>query len=479
MSEIYYRFRKIDSLLGVHKELESQTIYFSPPEALNDPMEGYRNLFWDGDVIIWTNLFRHYISCLESVFQEFIVSGESREIKNIDIPVFRCSKDLPTDKYKDLISAITTEFVTNAFVVKLISQIATRTTHIKRDELNIYLSSIHHLALDIVCKHYDELANAPIGLRVDDPEKEVRGIIERGFIEKVESNLKSENGDRKIQTLFSATKSVLIQLSLSGFHNNIMDAKKKNRYMVVFSFPDRYITSLEQLMYPDWYTACFMTSSTNSSVWGNYGDNHQGVCMIFHADENSCLTLHTKTGFTASQNSYKETSGDVPHKFHEIKYEPGFSEVDFFRSIGRLPIPDLNYSWYIDPISRAASICSEALINDIDGWQDDYWKRFYRDITKKSEDWKYEKEFRIILRNGETVNYNNPSDRARKYDFSSLKGIIFGIKTKLDDKLKIIEIIKEKCQENGVNEFRFYQAFYCEENKIISNFPLSMLDIKS
>ena len=39
-------------------------IYFSPPEQLYDPVEGFKDIFWQGDGIVWTNLLRHYLLCL-------------------------------------------------------------------------------------------------------------------------------------------------------------------------------------------------------------------------------------------------------------------------------------------------------------------------------------------------------------------------------------------------------------------------------
>jgi len=37
-----YRFRRADAVLDKYEELSRQEIYFSPPEELNDPMEGYK-----------------------------------------------------------------------------------------------------------------------------------------------------------------------------------------------------------------------------------------------------------------------------------------------------------------------------------------------------------------------------------------------------------------------------------------------------
>jgi hypothetical protein len=45
----------------VRGQTYEQEIYFAPPENLNDPMEGYKDVFWSGDLIAWRNLLRHYL----------------------------------------------------------------------------------------------------------------------------------------------------------------------------------------------------------------------------------------------------------------------------------------------------------------------------------------------------------------------------------------------------------------------------------
>ena len=53
-----YRFRSMEYLLGdKYQELERKTIYFASPDQLNDPMEGFRDIVWSGDKIVWTNFF--------------------------------------------------------------------------------------------------------------------------------------------------------------------------------------------------------------------------------------------------------------------------------------------------------------------------------------------------------------------------------------------------------------------------------------
>ena len=53
-----YRFRSMKYLLGdKYQELKKQEIYFPRLEQLNDPMEGFRDIFWRGDKIVWEIFF--------------------------------------------------------------------------------------------------------------------------------------------------------------------------------------------------------------------------------------------------------------------------------------------------------------------------------------------------------------------------------------------------------------------------------------
>ena len=92
----FYRFRSIDALLGKHRELEEQTIYFASPEELNDPMEGLRDIVWDGDKIVWTNFFKHYVFCLNRCYFLLNVTQQSQKI--------RCTADIPILERWDQIS---------------------------------------------------------------------------------------------------------------------------------------------------------------------------------------------------------------------------------------------------------------------------------------------------------------------------------------------------------------------------------------
>ena len=78
------------------------------------------------------------------------------------------------------------------------------------------------------------------------------------------------------------------------------------------------------------------------------------------------------------------------------------------------------------------------------------------------KDWGYEKEHRLVLNSG-----MDEAHRKLKYEFNSLHGIIFGINTKEEDKLKIIDIIESKCSQYERGEFKIYQAYHCNFKKNI------------
>lgn len=480
MREILYRFRKIENLLGRYKELESQTIFFAAPKILNDPMEGFRDLFWSGDDIIWENLFRHYLLCFEDAFQQFIANGETIEISDSDITVYKSFNDLSPQIYKDFISEIYVEFFSNLDVSRLISKICSRSSKIRRDELYFYLTIIHSFATEMIYSKYIDKGYVDKNVRTEEQgldmrrnaEQRITHIVDSGFIELIEETASvgnDENSDRKVKALFNANRKKFTQFTLSGFYNKRFDISQKNKFLIFMDFPAKYISALEQLLYPNWYTACFMKTCTNSSVWGNYGGNHEGVCMIFETDDRFCLPLRD-----CKDEESKARFNYDSYKFYKIDYQQGFGEVDFFRTIGRIPIPQLNSTWYLNPKTRTLSVCADQLINNIDEWRDNYWKNFYRDITIKSKDWDYENEYRLII--SEEMSYNSLATNGRKleYKFSALKGIIFGINTKTEDKLAIISIIKNKCKENNIDSFGFHQAYYSEEKKEVSYYSLNI-----
>ncbi|WP_148272527.1 hypothetical protein [Leptospirillum ferrooxidans] len=56
--------------------------------------------------------------------------------------------------------------------------------------------------------------------------------------------------------------------------------------------------------------------------------------------------------------------------------------------------------------------------------------------------------------------FREAKDRKLTYRFADLEGIIFGIRTPLEDKVRIFNIIATKYKEHGRGSFEFSQAAY-------------------
>ena len=75
-----YRFRDAQKLLA-YKELENSEIYFSPYDQLNDPMEGFLNVFWQGDTIAWIGLIKHFILMSQLTVTGFLMGIKISKLK--------------------------------------------------------------------------------------------------------------------------------------------------------------------------------------------------------------------------------------------------------------------------------------------------------------------------------------------------------------------------------------------------------------
>ncbi len=241
------------------------------------------------------------------------------------------------------------------------------------------------------------------------------------------------------EVAFSVVEELLNRLYLRHKYqrrNMAHETWEQNRQLLMIDFPEAYLEQLLRLLWPQWYAACFSKSYANSSLWGNYADGHKGACLIFGAsesDEPSSLALNQVVGWSFNpqddEQGTKENWNFAQIPFRDINYANYFGEVDFFRSIGRLPVGTLLKLWYTDEdgnVSGSASHIRQGGIHD-ENWRNRHWDGFFRDITAKTNDWEYEQESRLILYG---LLDDDLEERRRKlnYDFNSLKGIIFGIR---------------------------------------------------
>lgn len=324
-----YRFRTIDKLLGLN-ELDNQEIFFASPKILNDPMEGFKDIFWSGDFIVWKNLFKHYLTCLERLCSIVVVSGENHPISEELIPVNQGCNKFPTEMYKKFFESISDNFFSNEISIKLIKAISSRERKVRREELLLYLTSIHRIALEEIFSQYEnysfiEKRNNTHKFKEEDLRKRTEKNL--GDFVNMLNNL--DVSESIPNALFKAYIQIQEDYSLATSYRDRHGISSPNKKMVFIDFPKTYITKIEELLYPDWYVACFMKDCKNSSVWGHYGDNHRGVCLIYNielSDENPHIKLYKRVGYGSSGPIYNFSSCH----FYPVSYIDGYTQIDFF-----------------------------------------------------------------------------------------------------------------------------------------------------
>lgn len=464
----YYRFRPIERLIGESQELETQTIFFSAPDALNDPMEGLSELVFRGDTIVWENLFRHFLGCLGwgVIHHLFFKEEDELTVRNLPFADPFHSTDMPLVQQ---LTVLADRLVGADDMQALVHHLATRDVPVTESELRLYLSRLHLPWL------IETLRLLPEGI-LKNGVPVVSGPNVLSLIRAVEGTLATANGDANgaletLQASFAIANATHDEIVLQAMLS-LEGPELRNHRFVYVNFVSHYLKGLRTLMHPDWYTACFMDQISNASVWGHYANGHRDVCLKFrttHAGGRDTLRLHVP----AAANGAGPIWNVVPLPFKAVSYRPTLVRMNFFTSMGSVPTPTLNKVWRVNR-NGALSPIEREVHGDEDRWRARHWEDFEASITTKLEDWAYEHEHRLTFWS-DISDLAPPEMRKMKYAFEDLEGIVFGIKTSDSDKREIIRIVRRKCAEAGRKDFEFLQAYRSPDGKGIKTYPLGLL----
>lgn len=461
----FFRFRSIDALLGKFQELEKQTIYFASPEELNDPMEGLRNIVWNGDEIVWTNFFKHYAFCLNCCYFLLNVARHPRrKLEAADIPNLERWDEILIPIEREVFNDIWERFCNLPHIQEIIEALANTRRKIRYREIISHLLSIQAFGfLDEIRKSYIDhglISGFPTLQLSKEPSQAVGMEMLLNAIKQCEE-YENEHILDAVYHITSERHNDMIFTTEYRTHNlpsKILDDFNRINQTTMLDFPTVYVEQLDRLLWPKWYTACFTESYHNSSVWAKYADAHKGVCLIFKAIEKD------------NSNSLELNDNSITLPFRKVNYTHIPDETDFFRTICRPDVPTITELWYTDQNGNISE-CAAHLESDrsLSAWRERCRNNFSRHVTFKTKDWRYEQECRLILDEG-LGQFSKKDDRALIYDFNSLNGIIFGIRTPREDQVKIRETIREimeekkKCPENNQTDFKYFQAYYSAED---------------
>jgi len=467
-----YRFRPAEAVLDKYEELARQEIYFSPPEELNDPMEGYKDVFWSGDRIVWRNLLRHYLLCLLQTASLCLVTGPKFDRADLKTIIFSAYENLPNAPVRAIYQRACEAFFADPNIPTIVDGLARRSP-LRRDELSHTLRGIHPLALSILMKQL-KLEGAPVvfsdpgGLQA--PTAAAARVVDM------------TPADQELaEALFAASELTVAQVALLQDYADNSPPDAQAMKFFIRDFPVGYVRALDELIHPPCFAACFVADSANASMWATYGNSHTGVCLKFKPTTDSearpALNLNGITGWRGGKGMEMEPVRSFHSRsFYKVNYTDSYPEIDFFNSIGRLPIPLLNAVWY-NGEGGERSACRAARALDTDAWRQKYWESFQSGVTCKTADWAHEQEYRLLLWSNLSDLKDKPS-RKLNYKFSDLSGIIFGARTRSEHKLKIMKIVEDKCRIEKRTDFEFHQIQYSRRDRSFRTAPLGLIRIQ-
>jgi hypothetical protein len=474
MSDYVYRFRSTYALLNGFHELENQEIYFASPEELNDPLEGFKDIFWRGDVIVWENLIRHYLLCLMQSVLVAVEHAPDNAAASEDLPILLTEEALQPATI-EIFRSICAKVFTDFELADLPALLAGRESSIRRTELLSLLWLIHYRLLKAVCQVISpqqplNSIDAYLRTRQEAPLRLPQSFAALNQMDRK----RADAGDITDQMTANVVKTIT-QAIFIGEYNGMSQHHGKEWNAISSTFPEVYVNQLEKLLYFDWYTACFVAEPSQAAMWGNYGDGHRGVCLKFRTSINTAgkpaLPLRQIVGITGSSGGSNLVYDFRPAELQEVQYRDRYAEIDFFRSLGRLTHPQLAF-WFTGK-GGAVSSTGLDLLKETEEWRQEYWDNFHQAITTKLTDWQHEQEYRITLHSD--FDLSDRLSRKLPYRLENLQGIIFGMKTPTQDKIDIVRIIEGKCRKEGREKFEFHQAYYSRQTGRIATTPLGLI----
>lgn len=452
-----YRYRNCKRAL---EEIEKGTFYFASREELNDPIEGYVKLYFQGDQPAWEGLLRNYVCSLFVCIYRYLVMSPSIDyehdsfekiLKNIqphsviiDIHSF---DDVSMGK---ILNKLGEDFLNIDSVQKFVNIYGNNALKCPSKELRLILRTVHHIAFNLCLQHF----KARDILR-DFPEMKSPGDFPFEIVQNMGksewANWANEAEDiiadmMEQLTFITKLQQVNFFANDSGYYNHRQHMTWAN---IQVNFPKFYVSQLQDIIYPNAYVVCFSEEPTNSAMWGNYAQNHQGICFIY------------ETQTCNGQNVIEVGSRKM--QVRRVTYDKKVIEKNFFTTWGRVTLRQIQ-SWLTGKNGSRSELLDKFSDQNIDSWRDQYWDDYIEKFHRKHSAWDHEKEYRIFLHDIFSQ-YDQNENRCLKYGPSSLKGVIFGINTSVDDKFNIFRAIHAKADK--FSDVKFFQSEYKEDTQEI------------
>ena len=459
-----YHYRSIES---AKKEIEYRTFHFATREELNDPMEGYVCVYWQGDKSAYEGLFRNYVCSLFKAIELCLLQSDEDILRHQTlIADLHQYDDAP---FRDILRDLGTSFLKDEEIRQVVAFCGEQNEKIFCDELKLIIGLIHEKAFSLCIQKGREC-----GLFPDELAEDLRKYKRSNILQPLLTYFFKEEPNEPDQRLTAAKKSIDSVEDLKDFYylcygldddNYLYGARKdqngnviqeteitqarriRNWLTVSVDFPKVYLDQLKNLIFPESLVVCFSAKNNDSSMWGHYADNHKGVCLIYETDEENKLTIKDDI--------------DRVLEAKPIVYGGEKLERNFFNTLGGMTNEQIE-AW-LTGLDGPSDVFNT--LKDKEDWMKRYWDAYEAKTYRKLTAWEYEKEYRISIVYHTPDSLGRPESRNLSYDPGRLKGVIFGIKTSEYDKKQIMERLLKHADEFA--DCKFYQAEYDENTQTI------------
>lgn len=433
-----YRYRSFKTAI---LELDSGILRAVSIEKNNDPTDGYFELNFNGDNVLWNNFFKNYIKALYLFWTETIIMGDDPKFASkvkirVSNQYFLEAENFPLS---EPIETIFKEFSEMELYKNLVIYLLEK--DISENNITVILFFLHELIIEILCNVLEKNGQGELNnhLKCD---KKSNPQLSNDFIKYIEAL--DENNKKEIDIISSifnnqykallSKNKLFLDKAQGEYIKNILNTKNL--------FPLLYLEELKKSLFPNIYVTSFTTNPGNMCMWAHYTTNHEGICFEYEID-------------------FEEKN------LKKINYNKMPNKINFFEHLGRYNMKHLLSNW-LTFNGESSSIASN--YSD-DNFPKKYWELIETLALSKGENWSYEDEYRIWR-----DDFLNPTEAGYveipELHFNKLTGVIFGKNITLENRNKIIEKLQEKINSEELNEIVLYQTvnkFQSYDYEIIRN----------
>ncbi len=445
--ESFYRFRP---LKWICDEIEQEYLFFSKPTDLNDPLEGFQDIYFSGDILLWNNLLLHYFGYLQKSIFDLREIGKPYNLDLLsNIQYFESKRFLKRPSSK-CVNKFIIEHRKLRYFIKRISAYSLKNKLLISDlQAILSILTIYYYRRILKINFYSGIIPFLDAKKIQSIELLRRLIVELDIF------------DKPINSLFDAIESQNEQFRIIVKYNDSEKLINHSLSSFILGFSKNYCQKIKTLILNNWHNVSFSTHCSNAAIWGYYAENHKGVCLEYNQKISPKVTMQGKKYSTPLSSM----------KMHKVDYNCSHIEIDFFNEIGTIPKQQLIDDWYADDSGNTHPYKNKL---DNDDWLSAHWDKLSSSLIVKTHHWRHESEYRLVHFNiddrdvptKDKICYMIP-DQKIKYGFNHLQGIIFGIKTPDEIRNKILKIIENKYQINSNLDIKFYQAYYNHEKELI------------